>query len=108
MVLERVPGADRVTFSAHTHNDLDLAVANALAAVQAGARQVECTINGIGARAGNASMEEIVMAMRTRPDKFPYHNRIVPQHIMKASRRSEERRGGKECVSTIRTREPPS
>src|SRR3546814_10056481 len=86
MVLERVPGADRVTFSAHTHNDLGLAVANALAAVQAGARQVECTINGIGERAGNASMEEIVMAMRTRPDKFPYHNRIVTPHIMKASR----------------------
>src|SRR3546814_11423461 len=58
MVLERVPGADRVTFSAHTHNDLGLAVANALAAVQAGARQVECTINGIGERAGNASLEE--------------------------------------------------
>jgi 2-isopropylmalate synthase len=86
MVLERVPGADKVILSAHTHNDLGLAVANALAAVQAGARQVECTINGIGERAGNAAMEEIVMAMRTRPDKYPFHNRIVTQNIMKASR----------------------
>ncbi|HET8727466.1 MAG TPA: 2-isopropylmalate synthase [Alphaproteobacteria bacterium] len=86
MVLERVPGADQVVLSAHTHNDLGLAVANALAAVQAGARQVECTINGIGERAGNTSMEEVVMAMRTRPDAYPYHNRIVTEHIMKASR----------------------
>jgi 2-isopropylmalate synthase len=86
MVLERVPGADEVVLSAHTHNDLGLAVANALAAVQAGARQVECTINGIGERAGNAAMEELVMAMRTRPDKFPYANGIVTEHITKASR----------------------
>ncbi|HQU02710.1 MAG TPA: 2-isopropylmalate synthase, partial [Acetobacteraceae bacterium] len=63
----RVPGADGVIFSAHCHNDLGLAVANTLAALRAGARQIECTINGIGERAGNAALEEIVMAIRTRP-----------------------------------------
>ena len=64
-----------LTISAHCHNDLGLAVANSLAAVAAGARQVECTINGIGERAGNASLEEIVMAMRVRPDRYPYRDR---------------------------------
>src|SRR5580704_14448718 len=63
---------DKVTISAHCHNDLGLAVANSLAALAAGARQVECTINGIGERAGNAALEEIVMAMRVRPDRYPY------------------------------------
>ncbi len=71
MLIERVPNIDKAILSAHCHNDLGLAVANSLAAVQAGARQVECTINGIGERAGNAALEEIVMALRTRPDKLP-------------------------------------
>ncbi len=76
MLRERVPGADAVIFSAHNHNDLGLAVANTLAALQAGARQVECTINGIGERAGNAALEEIVMALRTRPDVLPFRTQI--------------------------------
>jgi 2-isopropylmalate synthase len=71
VIRERVPGADKVTLSAHTHNDLGLAVANALAAIDAGARQVECTINGIGERAGNAALEEIAAALHVRPDRFP-------------------------------------
>ncbi|MBV8576586.1 MAG: 2-isopropylmalate synthase, partial [Acetobacteraceae bacterium] len=71
MLRERVPGADGVIFSAHNHNDLGLAVANTIAAIRAGVRQVECTINGIGERAGNASLEEIVMAIRTRHDAVP-------------------------------------
>ncbi len=75
-IIERVPGADKVIFSAHCHNDLGLAVANSLAAVRGGARQVECTINGLGERAGNAALEEIVMALRTRGDAMPYHTEI--------------------------------
>jgi 2-isopropylmalate synthase len=71
VIRERVPGADRVRLSAHTHNDLGLAVANALAAIDAGVRQVECTINGIGERAGNAALEEIATALRVRADRFP-------------------------------------
>ena len=67
-LMNKVPGADKVIFSTHNHNDLGLAVANTLAAIQAGARQVECTINGIGERAGNASLEEVAMALRTRHD----------------------------------------
>jgi 2-isopropylmalate synthase len=63
-VIKNVPGSDKVVFSTHNHNDLGLAVANALAAVQGGARQIECTINGIGERAGNTSLEEVVMAMQ--------------------------------------------
>ncbi len=86
MVRERVPGADRAVFSAHCHNDLGLAVANSLAAVAAGARQVECTINGLGERAGNAALEEIVMALRTRHDAMPYRTGIRTESIMKASR----------------------
>ena len=73
-VREHVPGADKVTFSAHTHDDLGLAVANALAAIEAGARQVECTINGIGERAGNAALEEIAAALHVRADRFPVSN----------------------------------
>src|SRR5579859_3722998 len=72
MIRRCVKGIENVTISAHCHNDLGMAVANALAAVSAGARQVECTINGIGERAGNASLEEIVMAMRVRQDRYPY------------------------------------
>jgi len=71
--------------SVHCHDDLGLAVANSLAAVQAGARQVECTINGIGERAGNASLEEVVMAINTRRDKLPFETRIVTEHLYSAS-----------------------
>ncbi len=85
MIRRRVRGIDNVTISAHCHNDLGMAVANALAAVAAGARQVECTINGIGERAGNASLEEIVMAMRVRPDRYPYETSIVGEQIFAAS-----------------------
>jgi 2-isopropylmalate synthase len=67
-LIEKIPGSDRAIFSVHCHNDLGLAVANSLAAVKAGARQVECTVNGIGERAGNTSLEEVVMALKTRPD----------------------------------------
>ncbi len=72
MLRERVPNSDKAIFSAHCHNDLGLAVANSLAAISAGARQVECTINGLGERAGNAALEEIVMALRTRQDMMPF------------------------------------
>jgi 2-isopropylmalate synthase len=86
MLRERVPGAEKVIFSAHNHNDLGLAVANTLAAVEAGVRQIECTINGIGERAGNAALEEIVMAIRTRPDSVPCKPAIVTQNILKTSK----------------------
>jgi 2-isopropylmalate synthase len=89
-VRQRVKGIENVTISAHCHNDLGLAVANALAAVAAGARQVECTINGIGERAGNASLEEIVMAMRVRPDRFAYETGIVGEQIFAASQMLSE------------------
>lgn len=85
-LIERVPNSDQAIFSVHCHNDLGLAVANSLAAVQAGARQVECTINGLGERAGNASLEELVMAVRTRPDVFNVETRINPIHIVPTSR----------------------
>jgi 2-isopropylmalate synthase len=81
----RVTGLENVTISAHCHNDLGLAVANALAAIVAGARQVECTINGIGERAGNASLEEIVMAMRVRPDRYPFETGVVGEQLFPAS-----------------------
>ena len=84
-VISRVPSSDQVTFSAHCHDDLGLAVANTLAAIGAGARQVECTINGIGERAGNASLEEIVMAIRVRGDRLPYPNDVVTQEIYASS-----------------------
>jgi 2-isopropylmalate synthase len=87
---ERVAGIDKVTISTHCHNDLGLAVANSMAGVQAGARQVECTINGIGERAGNASLEEIVMAMRVRPDRYPYETGIVSEQIYASSQMLEE------------------
>jgi 2-isopropylmalate synthase len=86
MLMNRVPNIDQAVVSVHCHNDLGLAVANSLAAVRAGARQVECTINGIGERAGNAAMEEVVMALRTRHDTMPYHTGIDTTKIMKASR----------------------
>ena len=85
-IIANVANIDRAVISVHCHNDLGLAVANSLRAVEAGARQIECTINGIGERAGNCSLEEVVMAMKVRADRLPYHNRIVTQEIMKASR----------------------
>ena len=75
MLIERVPNSDKAVFSTHCHNDLGLAVANSLAGVEAGARQVECTINGLGERAGNAALEEIVMALRTRQDDAVHDKR---------------------------------
>jgi 2-isopropylmalate synthase len=86
MLRERVPGADQVIFSAHNHNDLGLGVANTLASLRGGARQVECTINGIGERAGNAALEEIVMALRTRHDQYPYTTNIQTTDLLKVSR----------------------
>jgi 2-isopropylmalate synthase len=85
-VIESVPGADKVTFSAHCHNDLGLAVANSLAAIMNGARQVECAINGLGERAGNAALEEIVMALKVRGDGMPYRTQIDTTKIMRASK----------------------
>jgi 2-isopropylmalate synthase len=86
MLFDRVPNIDKAIISTHCHNDLGLAVANSLAAVVNGARQVECTINGLGERAGNAAMEEIVMALRTRHDLMPYTTGIRTESIMKTSR----------------------
>ena len=85
-LIERVPGADKVVWSTHCHNDLGMAVANSLAAVMAGARQVECTINGLGERAGNAALEEVVMAVKTRPDVFSVDTRIDTTQIVPASK----------------------
>ncbi|MBK7663714.1 MAG: 2-isopropylmalate synthase [Sterolibacteriaceae bacterium] len=85
-LIERVPASDRVIWSTHCHNDLGMAVANSLAAVAAGARQVECTINGLGERAGNAALEEIVMAVRTRKDLFDCETRIDATQIVPTSR----------------------
>ncbi len=84
-VIGRVPNADLAMFSAHCHDDLGLAVANTLAAVGAGVRQVECTINGIGERAGNASLEEIVMVTRVRPDRLPYETAVNTREIYATS-----------------------
>ena len=89
-IRQRVKGIENVVISAHCHNDLGMAVANALAAVSAGARQVECTINGIGERAGNASLEEIVMAMRVRPDRYPYETGVVGEQIFASSQMLSE------------------
>jgi 2-isopropylmalate synthase len=83
---ERIPNADKVVWSVHCHNDLGLAVANSLAAVVNGARQVECTINGLGERAGNASLEEVVMAIRTRQDIFMCDTQIDATQIVPASK----------------------
>jgi len=83
---QKVRGIEKAILSVHCHNDLGLAVANSLVAVQNGARQVECTINGIGERAGNASLEEVVMAIRTRKDLLPFHTRVFPKHLFTTSR----------------------
>jgi len=85
-LIERIPNADKAVFSVHCHNDLGLAVANSLSAVMNGARQVECTINGLGERAGNASLEEVVMAVRTRQDVFPCETDIDATQIVPTSR----------------------
>src|SRR5687767_6069703 len=84
-VRERVPNADKVIFSAHCHDDLGLAVANTMAAIQGGARQVECTVNGIGERAGNTALEEFVMACRVRPDRMPYRVDVDQKQIYPSS-----------------------
>jgi len=86
MLQERVPGADAIVFSTHCHNDLGLAVANSLSGVTAGARQVECAINGLGERAGNAALEEIVMAIHTRSDVMPFWTGIDTTHLTRASK----------------------
>lgn len=85
-IIERVPNSSKAVFSVHCHNDLGLATANSLAAIQAGARQVECTLNGIGERAGNCSMEEIVMSIKTRRDCLPFDTRIVTEQLYPSSR----------------------
>jgi 2-isopropylmalate synthase len=84
-IRSRVPNADKVIFSTHCHDDLGLAVANSLAAVMGGARQVECTINGIGERAGNAALEEIVMAFRVRADRMPFTTGVVTELLYPSS-----------------------
>src|SRR5687768_14635638 len=84
-IRRRVPNADKAVFSTHCHDDLGLAVANSLAAVEGGVRQVECTINGIGERAGNASLEELVMAFRVRRDRLPYDTAIQSERLFETS-----------------------
>lgn len=86
MLRERVPGGDQVIFSTHCHNDLGLAVANSLAGLRGGARQIECTINGLGERAGNAALEEVVMAINTRNDVLPYWTGVNTKLITRASK----------------------
>jgi 2-isopropylmalate synthase len=85
-IRRRVPNADEAVFSTHCHDDLGLAVANSIAAVQGGVRQIECTVNGIGERAGNASLEEIVMAFRVRKDRFPFDTAIKSELLFDSSR----------------------
>jgi 2-isopropylmalate synthase len=85
-VINRVPNSDKAIFSVHCHNDLGLAVANSLAGCVGGARQIECAVNGLGERAGNTSLEEVVMAMRVRPDVLPFHTRIDTTKLMRASK----------------------
>ena len=86
LLFDKVPNIDKAIVSTHCHNDLGLAVANSLAGVKAGARQIECTINGIGERAGNAALEEIVMAMKTRSDLMPYKTNINTKRISSCSK----------------------
>lgn len=93
MVRERVPGSENVIYSTHCHDDLGMAVANTLAGLQGGARQVECTINGIGERAGNAALEEIAAALMVRRDRFPYTHQIVMEKLFPTSQMLAE------CIS---------
>ena len=85
MLIEKVPGADEVVFATHCHNDLGMATANSLAAVAGGARQIECTINGLGERAGNTALEEVVMALKVRGDIMPYFTEIDTTKLMNIS-----------------------
>ncbi len=89
-LMQKIPNADKAIFSVHCHNDLGLATANSLAAIEAGARQVECTINGLGERAGNAALEEIVMAIKTRQDILPLSTRIDTRKLVGISQRVSE------------------
>jgi 2-isopropylmalate synthase len=93
MVRKRVPGIENVILSTHCHDDLGMAVANSLAGIHGGARQVECTINGVGERAGNAALEEIAAALMVRRDRFPYKNNIVMEKLYPTSRMLAE------CIS---------
>src|SRR5512132_3499690 len=86
MLRSRVPNADKARFSTHCHNDLGMAVANSLEGVRAGIRQIECTINGIGERAGNAALEEVVMAMKVRNDVMPYCTNVDSTMITRTSK----------------------
>ena len=86
MLKNRVPNIDQIVIATHCHNDLGMATANALSAVEAGARQIECTINGLGERAGNTALEEVVMAMKVRNDIYPFHSEIDTKKLMSASR----------------------
>ena len=86
ILINRVPNIDKVVIATHCHNDLGMATANALSAVEAGARQIECTINGLGERAGNTALEEVVMAMKVRNDIYPFHCKIDSKKLMSASR----------------------
>jgi 2-isopropylmalate synthase len=85
-LIERVPNSDKAIFSVHCHNDLGMAVANSLAGIAGGARQIECTVNGIGERAGNAALEEVVMAINVRNDVFPWWNKIDTTMLTRASK----------------------
>jgi len=89
-LMTKVSNADKAIFSVHCHNDLGLATANSLAAVEVGVRQVECTINGLGERAGNAALEEVVMAIKTRPDVYPVTTDINTQQLVNLSQRVSE------------------
>jgi 2-isopropylmalate synthase len=93
MVRERVPGSENIIYSTHCHDDLGMAVANTLAGIQGGARQVECTINGVGERAGNAALEEIAAALMVRRDKFPYTHNIQMEKLFPTSQMLAE------CIS---------
>ena len=102
-LIERVPNSDKAVFSVHCHNDLGMAVANSLAGIAGGARQIECTVNGIGERAGNAALEEIVMAINVRNDKFPWWNRIDTTHADDGPRSWFRRRPLSRCSTTRRS-----
>src|SRR3546814_11732201 len=101
MLFDRVPNIDKARLSVHYHNDLGLAVANSLAAIKAGARQAECTINGIGERAGNAALEEIVMALKVRHDLMPFDTGIVTEKITKASHLPSTELRGASCRERV-------
>jgi 2-isopropylmalate synthase len=92
-IMNNVSNIDKAVFSVHCHNDLGFAVANAIASLSAGVRQLECTINGLGERAGNASLEEIVMALKTRPDLFPFETNIDPEYFTDISKAVSEASG---------------